>query len=134
VVDKTRELARNLPGSDIADPLHREGQTSAKGQPYGQRYPARAARAWPNRLPKFSPDIAVAVVSSESARAQQAKVKLARTVWAAYFELRLAVVHDHAGVRELSGGQRLEAAGVLPGSSVPAAAFFCRSDLIGGER
>jgi len=34
VVAKVRELARDLPDSEIADQLNREGQTSAKGLSY----------------------------------------------------------------------------------------------------
>jgi len=34
VVDRIRELARNLPDSEISDQLNQEGQTSAKGLPY----------------------------------------------------------------------------------------------------
>jgi hypothetical protein len=34
VVDRIRELARNLTDAAIADQLNREGQRSAKGQPY----------------------------------------------------------------------------------------------------
>ena len=34
VLDKIRELARNLPDNQIADQLNREGQASAKGLPY----------------------------------------------------------------------------------------------------
>src|SRR5437016_546343 len=34
VVDRIRELARNLPDGEIADQLNREGQASAKGLPY----------------------------------------------------------------------------------------------------
>ena len=34
VVDRIRELARDLPDGVIADQLHREGQVSAKGRPY----------------------------------------------------------------------------------------------------
>ena len=34
VVDRIRELSRNLPDGEIADQLHREGQVSAKGRPY----------------------------------------------------------------------------------------------------
>ena len=34
VVDRIRELARSLPDGEIADQLNREGQVSAKGQPY----------------------------------------------------------------------------------------------------
>jgi len=34
VVDRIRELARNLTDAEIADQLNREGQRSAKGQPY----------------------------------------------------------------------------------------------------
>lgn len=77
----------------------------------------------------FCPDLAVEVVSSESAAVLQAKVKLylghgARAVWVAYPELRLFHVYDGAGVRELTGDQRLEASELLPGFSVPASVFF----------
>jgi Uma2 family endonuclease len=80
-------------------------------------------------LAPFSPDIAIEVVSSESAKTLQAKVKLylqhgTRAVWGAYPELRLVVVHDSSGVRELTGDQRLEAPEVLPGFSVPVESFF----------
>ncbi len=34
VVDRIRELARNLPDGEIADQLNGEGQASAKGRPY----------------------------------------------------------------------------------------------------
>ena len=34
VVDRIRELAGHLPDSEIADQFNREGQVSAKGQPY----------------------------------------------------------------------------------------------------
>jgi DNA invertase Pin-like site-specific DNA recombinase len=34
VVDRVRELAKNLSGAQIADQLNREGQLSAKGKPY----------------------------------------------------------------------------------------------------
>jgi hypothetical protein len=34
VVDRIRELARDLPDGKIADQLHREGKFSAKGRPY----------------------------------------------------------------------------------------------------
>ena len=34
VVERIRELARDLPDGEIADQLHREGQVSAKGRPY----------------------------------------------------------------------------------------------------
>src|SRR3984885_5228352 len=34
VVDRIRELARDLPDGEIADQLHREGKVSAKGRPY----------------------------------------------------------------------------------------------------
>ena len=75
------------------------------------------------------PDIAIEVVSSEPAAVLRAKIQLylqhgAKAVWVAYPELRMIQVYDASGVRELSGDQRLEAPEVLPGFSVPAAAFF----------
>jgi len=75
------------------------------------------------------PDLAVEVVSSESAALLQTKIKLclghgARSVWVAYPELRLIHVYDGSGVRELTGDQLLEAPALLPGFSVPVSALF----------
>ncbi len=77
----------------------------------------------------LAPDIAVEVVSSESAKLLLTKVKLylrhgTRAVWVAYPEQRTVFVYDAAGVRELSGEQPLEAPDVLPGFRVPVATFF----------
>ena len=77
----------------------------------------------------LSPDIAVEVVSSEPAAFLQAKIKLylrlgTTAVWVAYPELRIVHVYDAAGMHELSGDQPLEIRALLPGFSVPVAAFF----------
>ncbi len=80
-------------------------------------------------LISICPDIAVEVVSSETASFLQSKVKLylqhgARAVWVAYPEQRIIHVYTAAGVSELSGDHPLEAPDILPGFSVPASAFF----------
>ncbi len=80
-------------------------------------------------LIQLCPDIAIEVVSSEPAAVLQAKIKLylqhgAKVVWVAYPELRIIHVHDAKGVRELAGTELLEAPEILPGFSVPVAAFF----------
>ncbi|MBI3696673.1 MAG: Uma2 family endonuclease [Acidobacteria bacterium] len=77
----------------------------------------------------LAPDIAVEVVSSESAKLLLTKVKLylqhgTRAVWVAYPELRTVFVYEASGVRELSGEQPLEAPEVLSGFRVPVSAFF----------
>ena len=90
-----------------------------------------AGRLVPGRtgLIDIAPDLAVEVVSSESAAHLQKKVRLylqhgAKAVWVAYPELRIVLAYDAAGVRELSGDDRLEAPDLLPGFSVPVAVFF----------
>lgn len=80
-------------------------------------------------LIQLCPDIAIEVVSSEPAAVLQAKIKLylqhgTKVVWVAYPELRIIHVYDAKGVRELTGDQALEAPEILPGFSVPVAAFF----------
>jgi Uma2 family endonuclease len=75
------------------------------------------------------PDIAIEVVSSETAKDLRAKIQLylkhgARAVWVAYIELRMIQVYTGAGVRELTGDEPLEALDILPGFRVAAAAFF----------
>jgi Uma2 family endonuclease len=80
-------------------------------------------------LIQLSPDIAIEVVSSEPAAVLQAKIKLylqhgTKVVWVAYPELRIIHVYDGKGVRELAGTELLEAPEILPGFSVPVAAFF----------
>jgi len=80
-------------------------------------------------LPQFAPDIAIEVVSSESAAFLQTKIKLylshgTQVVWVAYPALRIIHVWDASGMREFSGEQRLEAPALLPGFRVAASAFF----------
>ena len=77
----------------------------------------------------INPDLAVEVVSSETAADLQGKIELylehdVRAVWVAYPELRLVFVHTPAAVRQLSGGQTLEQQDLLPGFSAPVSAFF----------
>ncbi len=120
-----------------------------KAHPIGRALPETAFRLSPHDSPipdvsivlegrlnpvhtgliSLCPDLAVEVVSSESAAFLQAKVKLylghgARAVWVAYPELRLVYVYDKSGVREVAGEEHLEAPGLLPGFSIPASAFF----------
>ena len=80
-------------------------------------------------LIRLSPDIAIEVVSSEPAAVLQAKIRLylehgTKAVWVAYPELRILHIYDAKGVRELAGKELLEAPEILPGFSVPVAAFF----------
>ncbi len=80
-------------------------------------------------LMAITPDIAIEVVSSESAAFLRAKIKLylqhgAKAVWVAYPELRVVQVWDPSGMRELAGEELLEAPEVLPGFRVPVSAFF----------
>lgn len=91
----------------------------------------QVARPQPDHtgLIPICPELAVEVVSSESARHLQIKIQLylrhgAKVVWVAYPELRVIDVYTGSGVRRLTEGQMLEAGDVLPGFSVPVSAFF----------
>jgi len=111
------------------------GETSYQLSPHDSPQPdvsvILAGRLTPGHtgLIPFAPDIAVEVVSSESAAVLQAKIKLylrcgTKVVWVPYPELRLIHVYDASGVRELASEQRLEAPDLLPGFSVAASVFF----------
>ncbi len=78
---------------------------------------------------QICPDIAIEVVSSETAAFLRTKVKLylqygCRAVVVAYPDLRMIQIYTTGGVRELSGEEALEVRDILPGFSVPASAFF----------
>jgi Uma2 family endonuclease len=75
------------------------------------------------------PDIAIEVVSSETAAFLQKKITLylsagVRAVWVAYPELAIIDVYSKAGVRRLNSTDTLEDPDLLPGFSVPVAALF----------
>jgi len=77
-----------------------------------------------------APDLAVEVVSSESAARLETKVRLylargAKSVWVVFPELRLVRVYDANGQsRKFEESQTLEDPTVLPGFQVSVAAFF----------
>ena len=93
---------------------------------------------FPERLKKIgsghfrgAPELAVEVVSSESARTLQRKVDVYLSnggllVWAAYGDERLVIAHDRTGITRFRQDQRLEAPELLPGFSVPVSQFFVR--------
>jgi len=75
-----------------------------------------------------APDLAVEVVSSESAATLQRKVRKylehgSRAVLVAYHEEKMIMLYDANGVRILMSGDVLEI-DFLPGFSVPVSAFF----------
>lgn len=77
----------------------------------------------------FAPDVAIEVVSSETAARLRTKVDVylrrgCQVVWIAYPELRLIVVHKPGSVRELTFDDILEEPEVLPGFRVPVARLF----------
>ena len=77
-----------------------------------------------------APDLAVEVVSSETAAALETKVNLylahgAMVVWVAFPEQRIVRAYDASGAsRKLEPHHRLEASDLLPGFSCPVAEFF----------
>jgi Uma2 family endonuclease len=76
-----------------------------------------------------SPDIAIEVVSSESAAQLHAKIALffqhgTRVILVAYPNHRTISVHTPGRSVELSGDQHLELPDLLPGFSVAVRAFF----------
>ena len=126
------ELGAYLKGNPIGLLL---GETSYRLSPNDCPQPdvsvVLGARFTPGHtgLIPFAPDIAIEVVSSESAAFLQTKIRLylshgARAVWVAYPALRIIHVYDPSGMREFSGDRRIEAPDLLPGFSTPASVFF----------
>ncbi|MGA3076355.1 MAG: Uma2 family endonuclease [Bryobacteraceae bacterium] len=81
-------------------------------------------------LPLGAPDLAIEVVSSETAARLRTKIGLylehgCKAVWVVYPEARLVETHDANGqVRIFKQDQILEDPGVLPGFSTPVSAVF----------
>jgi Uma2 family endonuclease len=78
------------------------------------------------------PDLAIEVVSSESAVLLRKKVDLylergVRAVWVAYPELAIIDVYTNAGVKRLDATDSLEQPDLLPGFSVRVADLFTAS-------
>lgn len=77
-----------------------------------------------------APELAVEVVSSESAARLESKVALylahgAKSVWVVFPELRLVRIFDASGgSRKFEENQTLEDPSVLPGFQVPVSAIF----------
>ncbi len=77
-----------------------------------------------------APELAIKVVSSESAAHLEKKIELylahgGRAVWTVYPLLRVMWVYDAKGfARKLEGDQAIEDAALLPGFSAPVSAIF----------
>lgn len=85
-------------------------------------------RPAPDEHYKGAPDIAVEIVSSESATELQRKVHSyldhgGKEVWVLYPEFRELILHTHGGVRRFGAGDAMESA-ALPGFSPTAGEFF----------
>jgi len=83
-----------------------------------------------NDLPRGAPDLAIEVVSSETAARLQTKIRLylehgCKAVWAVYPEERMLEIHSANGqITKLKQGQVLEDHDALPGFSTPVSAIF----------
>ena len=90
----------------------------------------RAAAMDPGRIAQGAPDLAVEVVSSESAEYLEAKIedylaRGSRAVWVLYPEQRVMRVHDQTGSsRLLREGDVVEDPELLPGFRAVVARFF----------
>jgi len=79
-----------------------------------------------------APELAIEVVSSESAARLETKVRLylargSKSVWVVFPELRLVRIYDPSGhSRKLEENQMLEDPNVLPGFQVSVSSFFQR--------
>jgi Uma2 family endonuclease len=87
-------------------------------------------RADDEHIFRGAPGLAIEVISeNESALELRQKIPEyleagSKAVWAFYPNLRVVAVYNAAGVRELRGGQILEAPEILPGFQAPASEFF----------
>ena len=92
----------------------------------------RAGRLTPGTegLIQGAPELAIEVVSSESAAHLEKKIELylahgGKAVWTVYPLQRVVWVYDANGfARKLEGDQAIEDAALLPGFSAPASAIF----------
>jgi len=81
-------------------------------------------------LPLGAPDLAIDVVSSETAARLRTKIRLylkggSRAIWVVYPDERLVEIHSANGhVTILEQGQILEDSDALPGFGAPVAAIF----------
>jgi Uma2 family endonuclease len=77
-----------------------------------------------------APELAIEVVSSESAAHLEKKIELylahgGKAVWTVYPRQRVIWMYDAKGfARKLEGGQAIEDAALFPGFSVPVSAIF----------
>jgi Uma2 family endonuclease len=83
-----------------------------------------------NELLRGAPDLAIEVVSSETANRLQTKIRLylkhgSKAVWAIFLEVRTIQIHHPNGHAEtLEQDQILEDSDALPGFSTPVSAIF----------
>ena len=81
-------------------------------------------------LPRGAPDLAIEIVSSETAARLRTKIKLylkngSRAVWVVYPEEQIVEIHSATGqIRELERDQVLEDHDAVPGFSTPVSAIF----------
>ena len=83
-----------------------------------------------NDLPRGAPELAIEVVSSESAARLRTKIDLylkhgGKAVWVVYPEQRVIEIHNANGqIRKLEQNQILEDHDALPGFTTPVSAIF----------
>ena len=81
-------------------------------------------------LPRGAPDLAIEVVSSETAASLRTKINLclkhgSKSVWVVYPELRMLDIHSPDGrITQVEQDQILEDHEALPGFSTPVSAIF----------
>jgi Uma2 family endonuclease len=83
-----------------------------------------------NDLPRGAPDLAIEIVSSETAARLRTKIRLylkhgSKAVWAVYPDERVIEIHSANGqITKLEQDQVLEENDALPGFSTPVSAIF----------
>jgi len=122
-------LAQNSSAEVFAGTMYRVDEYNALMPDLSVLFPGRIAPGRTGWI-QSAPEIAIEVVSSESAARLETKIELylshgGKSVWIIYPEQRVVRVFDATGgLKKFEGTQALVDSNVLPGFSVPTSAIF----------
>ena len=122
-------LAQNSTAEVFVESMYRIDEHNALSPDLSVLFPGRIAPGSTGWIPR-APELAIEVVSSESAARLEDKIELylsygSRSVWVVYPKKRLVRVFDPSGgAKRFEHDQTLVDPAVLPGFSVPTSAIF----------
>jgi Uma2 family endonuclease len=122
-------LAQNSPAELFAETIYHLDEHNALMPDLSVLFPGRTGPGSAGWI-RGAPELAIEVVSSESAARLERKIRLylahgAKSVWTIYPQERMVRIEDAAGGSRLYlDGQPLTDPAVLPGFSIPTSAIF----------